>query len=166
MRYALAFLVLCLVALALSAGTIQDPPRITVWHASDASSGAPVELVDGLGVFFSEEDRSELSVRAPDGFIPRAALLDLEPGQIDSIGYEVRGTMFKPESFVFATWSEAGGDFELQPDGSLEGEAQAWDDQAGVEGIEFELWVVAELSDGTTVEESRGVFFEADWSSP
>lgn len=166
MRYAIGFVCLCLLVLALSAAGLEEPPSVTVWHQSDQTSGEPIELVDGVAVFFEEAERSELSVRVPAGFVPRAALPDLEPATIDSIGYEVRGRMFKPEAFVFATWSETDGDFEVEPDGSLIGEAKAWADAGGIESVEFELVVVAVLSDGTTVEESRGVFFEADWTGP
>lgn len=154
--------ILPLVLLLAPGIALEEPPTLTVWHQSDQSNGSLVELQDGVDVFLAESDHSALRVRAPSGLNPRASL----PGSAECFGYEVRGALFKPDRCVFATWSEHGGDFELQPDGSLEGDLKYWSDESGVTAIALELFVVGEDSAGNPMEESRGIFYEADFSAP
>lgn len=37
-------------------------------------------------------------------FVPRAVLLDLEPGTMDSVRSGLFGQLFRPDNFIFGMW--------------------------------------------------------------
>lgn len=49
--------------------------------------------LERINVYFNEANGGK--------YVPRAILLDLEPGTMDSIRSGVIGTMFKPDNFIF-----------------------------------------------------------------
>ena len=55
--------------------------------------GEAARRLDKIDVYFNEADELR--------FVPRAALVDLEPGSLDVIKASPIGTMFKRDNFVF-----------------------------------------------------------------
>lgn len=51
--------------------------------------------IERVNVYFNE---------AMNRYVPRAVLVDLEPGVIDTIGSAPFGDLFKPENFVCGEW--------------------------------------------------------------
>ena len=62
--------------------------------AGDASEGSEdLSRLDKIDVYFKDAGNRR--------YVPRAALVDLEPGSLDVIKASPMGKMFKPDNFVF-----------------------------------------------------------------
>ena len=64
------------------------------------TSGVEKELMDlqleRINVYYNEGNQGK--------YVPRAILVDLEPGTMDSVRAGPHGQLFKPDSFVFGEW--------------------------------------------------------------
>ena len=66
---------------------------VFVWHMSSLQQGDSDLQLERINVYFNEATGGR--------YVPRAVLMDLEPGTMDSVRAGPYGQIFRPDNFVF-----------------------------------------------------------------
>lgn len=94
---------MCACAVSLQAGQCGNQVGVKFWEGISAEHGIneegvyvgdrPDQQLHRIGVYYNESSNGR--------YVPRAAMVDLEPGVIDVIKNSKRGQLFHPDNFVF-----------------------------------------------------------------